>query len=121
MTGEAAAVLDRAEELLLAPHVGHDAVAFGAGAGELARDGDLQERVPVAGWIVLRRGCWGWGGDCAEVEGRAGSCLAFRGVDQAVTADPDVVAGVWEVGDEEAAAVVGDDDLGELGREVAGF
>ena len=43
------------------------------------------------------------------------------GIHQAIAAHPDPVAGFWQVGDDVAAPLVGDDDLGEAGAEITGL
>src|SRR5262249_20222440 len=56
-----------------------------------------------------------------QVELGAGRSLHLGRVDQAVPAHPHAVVRFRELGNEIAAAVVGDDDLGVLGRQVGGL
>ena len=50
-----------------------------------------------------------------------GSPSHLRRIDQTVAAHPDLVFGLRQIGDEVAALIVGDDDPGELGRQVGGL
>ena len=51
----------------------------------------------------------------------AGPAFHFGGIEQAVTAHPDVVIGLGQIGDEIPALVVGADDLDVADREFAGL
>ena len=119
MAGGAAARLHGPHPLRLAPHVGRDAIAVGAGAGELVPARNLEEREPVAGRVVLRRRGRIRRDDGGQVERRAGRRPDLLRVDQPVAADPDVVGRVRQVGKHVAAVVVGHDDAVEAGGQVA--
>src|SRR4029077_802713 len=81
LTGVAAVGLDDVEPLALGFQGLGDAVALGAGAGELARRRNLQQRIPVERRVVLRRrlGVGRQGG--VEVDGLAERALYLRTVD----------------------------------------
>ena len=76
--------------------------------------GTLDQREPVAGRIVLRRRARVRRDDGRQVQRLARRRLHLRRIDQAVAAHPDVVVGLRQVGQQVAAAIVGDDDLDEL-------
>ncbi len=107
--------------LRLALEVRVDPVPLRAGAGELALGRDLEQRVPVPGRVVLRRGARIRRGGRPQVQRRPGLRPPLRRVDQPVPAHPDVVARLRQVGEEVAPLVVGHHDLGELRREVGGL
>lgn len=65
-------------------------------------------------FVRRRHGC--------EVELLAGLRAHFRRIHQSVAAHPDLVVHVRrQIGKDIAALVVGDDDLGEFGRQFGGF
>src|SRR5260370_3246782 len=97
------------------------AVAVGPRAGKFARVRDLEHRVPVDRGIVFRgrrraRGC-----HRAQVDDLSGYGLDFWRVDEPVAAHPHLVARLRKFGQDIAAVIVGDHDLRELGRQVAGL
>ena len=81
---------------------------------------DLQHRVPVhAGSSpppLLRSGA-----RRGQVQRLARVRLDLRRIDQPVAAHPHAVVRLGQVGNDVAALVIGDDDLGELGRQVGGL
>ena len=117
----APAGLHRAHPFGLAAHVGGDAIAIGTGTGELVPAGDLDQRQPVAGRVVLRRGHGVRRDDGRQIERRSGRRPDLVRVDQAVAADPHVVGRVRQVGNHVAAVVAGHDDAVEARRQVGGL
>ena len=119
LVAELAALLHVVDPGRLALERGRNPVALGPGAGKLAGGWRLDQRVPVVARIELRRGVL-VGGD-ERVEGDAVERrreLSLGRIDQAVAAHPDVVRGVRQLRQHEAALVVGHDDLGELRLEL---
>ena len=84
---------------------------------ELALVRDVEHRVPVDCRVVLRRGRGVRRSHCVQIEQCARSRLNLRRIDQPVAAHPDTVISLGEVGHHVAALIVGDNDLGELGRQ----
>ncbi len=121
VTAEAGVVLHEPDVLRLALEVRVDPVPLRAGAGELALGRDSDQREPVPGRVVLRRGAWIRRGDRLQAQRRPGLRPLLRRVDQPVPTHPDVVARLRQVGEEVAPVVVGHHDLGELRREVRGL
>ena len=121
LVAELTAVLQPVDPLGLVPHGPADAVAVRAGARELARRRHLEQRVPVVGGVDARRLLRG--GRRGHRQGHLvpGPRRLLPGVDEAVAAHPELVAGVRQVGHEKPAVVAGDDDLAERGLEVAGL
>ena len=117
----AAARLERSNPLRLRLHGRRDAVPGVTGAGKLALVGHFHQREPVACRVVLggrprigRR-------HRREVQDLAGHRLHLRRIDEPVSAHPHVVAGLRQIREEIAPAIVGDDDLHELRRQVGGL
>ena len=57
------------------------------------------------------------GGYCRQIKMLAGLRPHFWGIHEAIAAHPDAVIHGWEVGDDVAPLIVGDDHLGKFGRE----
>ena len=113
---------DLVDPVVLRDHLRRDAVARRSRAGELAFRRDVDQGVPVAGRIDLRRGT------CVRRHARRQRQVSprrgphGRRVDQAVSADPDAEIGLGrQVGQQVAALVVGHDDLAELRGRVRGL
>ena len=87
-------------------------------APELIRGWNFQHGVPVDRRIVAR--CRGFVGSqrCGEVQLPAWFGHHFRTIHEAVAAHPHVVRRLWQIGNEVAAPVVGDDDLGVSHRQI---
>ena len=117
----ALAALEVVDPLALAAHHRVDAVALGAGARELVRGRQVDERQPVVRGIDLRRLLRRGRHDRGQVERLVGPAGHRRGVDEAVAPDPHVVGRVGELRQDVASRVVGDDDLAEHGLEVVGL
>ena len=110
--------LHNVEPLLLALQRLVDAVAVRPRAGEFAPLRHPEHRVPVDRRVVLRRGRGAGRGHRGQVEDLARHRLHLRRVHEPVTAHPDVVVGLRQLGKQVAATVVGDHDLRELRRQV---
>ncbi len=121
VTREAGARLQDAEKLRLGSECGRDAVSRGSGARELARLRHVEQGEPVAGGVVLRGGLRVRRWDRGEVLPPARGGRLLGRVHQPVPPDPDAVVRLREVGQQVAAPLIGDDDPGEPGGEVAGF
>ena len=121
LVAELAPLLHAVDPPRLARHRRRDAVAVGAGAGELAPVGHLDERVPVVRGVDLRRVARRGGEDRAQGDLVSETPADPVGVDQPVAADPEVVGRLRELGQQEAPLVVGDDDLDELRLQVVGL
>ena len=121
MTRHTAEGFDAGQPLALAFQLLGHTVAFWSGAGELALVRNLEQRIPVHARVVLRRCFRARRCHRLQVQGLAGSTLYFLRIDQAVTPHPNAVIGLRQLGDQIAAAVVGDDHLGELGGKVGCF
>ena len=80
-----------------------------ASAAELIGGGNLQHRVPVDRWVVVRRGCLARGDRCGNGNPLSGLRARLRTVYQAVTTCPDLIASRWKIGDDETTPIVGDD------------
>ena len=90
-------------------------------AAEILRRRNLHHRVPVDRRIIVRRRRLVRRRHRREIELLAGLAAHLRRIDQPVAAHPDLVVGVRKVGDDVAALVVGDDDLGVAGRQIGGL
>ena len=121
LVAEHAALLLDVDPLPLMLQVGRDAIPVRSGAGELARRRRLDQGIPVVGRVNPSRfgRCGRHGG--LDVEGRARLGGDTGRIEQAVAADPDLVAGLGEVGNQVAATVTGHHALDELGRQVGRF
>ena len=106
MAADAAGVLHGADPI----HLGQ-ARRDAARAAELIGGGNLQHRVPVDRWVVVRRGCLARGDHCGNGNPLSGLRARLRTVYQAVTTCPDLIASRWKIGDDETAPIVGDDTL----------
>ncbi len=82
---------------------------------------NIQQRIPVIGWVVLRGSRGAGRNDGGEGNGVAGRRFDRLGVHQAVASDPDLVGGLRQLRQQVAAGVVGDDDLAELRGQIGGF
>ena len=56
-----------------------------------------------------------------QIEVLAERDIHSRGVDESVAAHPDLVVRLRQIGNEVAPGIVGDDDLGEFGRQIGGL
>ena len=120
--GAAVGVDDVADPLALAPDRRRDPVAGRAGAREVALRRHPQQRQPGTAPGSTRRPPWRSApGPTVRVTCLPGRGLDLRRVHQAVAADPDVVVGLGQIGHQEAAAVVGDDDLAQRRRQLGGL
>ena len=108
----------KVDPLLLGFKIFRNAVALVAGAGEAALVGNFDHRGPVHGGIVLRRRGQARCDNRGQVQELARVAGDLVGIHKAVAADPDAVVGIWQVGDDVSAALVGDNHLGEAGAEV---
>ena len=118
----AAIGLDEVEPLLLGLEIFRDAVALVAGAGEAALVGDLDHRGPVDRRIILRRRGEARRDDGGQVEDLArlaGDLLASRRGRSRAPRPGNCAFG--RSGIDVAAALVGDDHLGEAGAEIPGL
>ena len=114
----AAVGLDRVEILILGLEPHGDAVAVGAGAGELALVGDPDHRGPVDRRIIL-----GGRGEIgrdhrAQIQRLARRGRDLRGIDQAVAAHPHPVGRLGKVRHHVAPGIIGHRHLGEPGAEL---
>ena len=121
MAGRTTAGLQLPEPLRLALHAFRNPVSGGARAGEFALVRYAEQRKPLGGWIILRRGARVGRGHRRQVQGFPGDRLALRRVHQAVTAHPDGIIRFREIGQQVPATIVGDHDPRELRREVRRF
>jgi hypothetical protein len=110
-------------QLVLVCHARADAVAVRrlTGAGEQALVRRRKHRQPVVARIDARGFLRRLRGDRVQRHGvRAGFSVTFanrRGRSRA----PTRCSSRWQLGQQEPALIVGDDDLDEVGREVLGF
>ena len=93
----------------------------GPGARKLALVRHLEHRIPVDRRIIFRRRSGARRRHRGEVEDLAGRGRDLGRVDEPVAAHPDVVVGLRQIGQHVAALIVGDHDLGELGRKIGGL
>jgi hypothetical protein len=120
MTAVAAVRLHDVEPLRLRLQMGRHA-ALRSSFRELARRRDLQHRVPVDRRVIFRRRGLVRRDHRIQIENRPGLRSRFRRVDEPVAANPDAVRRLRQIGEDVTAALVGDDDLRELGRQVGGL
>ena len=118
MARPATARLEIPDPLGLALHVRRDAVTTRRIARELALLGNTNHREPEAGGIVLGGRTRIRRDNRSEVERFSRRRLRFLRVDEAVAAHPDVVVRARQIRQQIASAIVGDDDLHVLRREV---
>src|SRR5690606_12726361 len=107
-----------------AAHVLHPHQVFIAAIGQvrcLCRSGQGHHRVPVGSGVNAGGGGCVGGGSCSQVDALAGFSCHLGGIGKAVAAHPHFVTGRRQVGNEEPALVIGDDDFREAGGEVGGF
>jgi hypothetical protein len=75
----------------------------------------MDRRIILRGRGLVRRRHRG------QVQPPAGLAVDLRGVDEAIAAHPDLVAGLRKVGQDVAALVVGHDHARELGGQIVGL
>ena len=120
MTRPAAARLENPDPLGLTPHVGRRAaVPVGPRWPELVLCRHADQGKPVAGRVIVRGRPRVGRHDRGEIERPAGGGAQRRRVHQPVPPHPHAIAGLGEVGQQVAPLVVRDDDLDELGSELA--
>jgi hypothetical protein len=106
----------------LAPYVLRDLLRNLRAAAEILRRRNLHHRVPVDRRVIMGRRRLVWCRNRREVELLAGLGPQPGRIHQPVAADPDCVVHVRrQVRDHVAALIVGDDDLGEFGRQLGGL
>src|SRR5215510_3273179 len=116
-----ARVFQRIDPVVLVLHHRLDPIPVRARAGELILGGNSHHRIPIDTWIVFgSRGC------CRRTNGVQIQVLPgcrphLRRVDQAVSANPNVIRRPWQLRNNVAAEIIGDDHFGELGRKVGRF
>ena len=115
----AAAGLEDASPLRLALHARVYAVARRTGAGKLTLVRHAQQRKPIPRGEVLCCRARTGSDNGGEVERVARIRRHFWRIDQTVATHPHAIPRLGEGRDQVAAAIVGDDDLHELCREVA--
>ena len=118
MARRASARFQALDPVGLALDVRVDAVAARRVAREVALLRHADHREPEAGRIVLRGGARIGRSRCGEVDDLSGRGLHLRRIDEAVAAHPHVVVRLRQIGQQVASAIVGDDDLHELRRQV---
>lgn len=111
-------VLDRIHPLSLALHGVRHLVALVASSGKFRRRRNIEHRIPIHAGIDLSRCCRRCRRRSLEVEQLAGASVDLRRVLQAIAANPDLVIRIRKIGDDEAALIVGHDDLGIFGRKI---
>ena len=121
VTGGAPTRLEAAQPRCLVRHVRRNAVPVLTGARELVGSRHLEQRVPVAGRIVLRRRLRVGRDDRRQIEVGARRHLLLGRIDEPVAAHPDVVGRLRQVRHDVAALVVGDHGAVEPGRQVHGL
>ncbi len=82
---------------------------------------NLEHRIPVDRRIIFRRGGCARRDHRVEVDDFSGDGLDLEGIDQPVAAHPHLVAGFRKLGNQVAAAIVGDHDLREFRGKVGRF
>src|SRR4030095_2903593 len=90
-------------------------------AAKLVRAGDLEHRVPVDRRVVLRRLGFVGRRYCVQVENPAGRASYFRRVHEPITPHPHAVIGFRKAGQQVTSAIIGDDDLRVLRRQIGCF
>src|SRR5262249_38920787 len=118
VAGRAAAGLHALNEVGLILDIRIDAVAAGRVAGKLTLFGHAKEREPVARRVVLSGRSRIGRRDRFQVHYLAGSRGCLRRVHESVAADPDVEVRLRQIGYQVPPAIVGDDNLDELRRQV---
>ena len=88
---------------------------------ELARVWNVEQRHPVGRGVVLRGRLRVWRDDRREIQQLARRRLHPLRIDEAISADPDVVVRLRQIGNQVAAAVVRNDDLRQARRQLACF
>ena len=121
MAREAAEALHVGEPMMLAALGRSDAVALRAGAGEFALRRNPQHRIPIDRRIELGRRALVRRDHSREVEVSSGLGIDLGRIDEPVPAYPHFEFCLRKIGDQVAALVVGDDDLGVFGRKVGGL
>src|SRR6266540_1979861 len=121
MTGPARARLEGPEPLSLTPYIRRHPVSVGPAWCELALVRNAHQGKPVTGRIVLRRRARIGRHDRGQVQEPSRDRLTLRGIHEPVAAHPHAVAGLGEVGQQVPPLIIGDDDLDELGRQIARF
>ena len=122
MAREQPSVLHDVEPLRLALHVLGDAVALAARCRE-TRSWPAPRASNTSSWPDSTRAAAAAFGATTAVRFRSlpGRGLNLRRIHQPVAAHPHAVIGLRQIGHEVAAAIVGDHDLDELGRQVGRF
>ena len=116
MTADAAIVLHQAEP------VGQlDVFRDVTLTAELLGGRNLEHRIPIDRWIVLRRGCVVRRDHGGEIELLARIGIDLRRIDQAVAAHPDFIVCLRQIGHDIAALIVSDDHAGKAGRQFLGL
>src|SRR5687768_14715843 len=100
MAAEAGAVFQGTEVLRLGLDGRIDSVPLRAGSRELALGGDFDQRVPVAGGVVLRCRARSRRGGRLQVYRRPGFRTLLARVDEPIPANPYVVGRSGKIGDE---------------------
>ena len=119
---EIAVRLQPVDPVVLRQHRLAEAVAVSASAGKIAFRRRLQQRQPVVARIHLCGFLRRLRGIRAERHRLALRLHRHRRrIDQAIAADPHAVVRVGQLRQGEAAAIVGDDNLDDVGRQVTGF
>ncbi len=122
LMAEVAVGLDRVDPVVLGQHVRSEPVALRAGAGKFLGGGRLEQRQPVVARIDLRRFLRRFGRRGGQRDRtRRRLHLDRRRIDQAVASDPHPIGGRRQFRHHEAALIVGDDNLDEVGGQVLGF
>ena len=122
LMAEVAARLELIDPVILVRHGDAQPVALWPGARELVLGGRRQQRQPVVGRIDL--GSLLLGFRRGHLQGDlAGAGFSVNGarIHQTVPTNPDLVVGSGQFGQHKPAAVIGDDDLNEVGGEILGF
>ena len=118
VTRVAAVGLDDVEPLRLALEGHRDAVTARAGAGELALVRHLEHGIPVDRRVVLGRRRRARRHGRLQIDQLAGNGTNLGRVDEPVAADPDPVGRLGKIGQDIAAPIIGDHDLGKLRGQV---
>ena len=119
---EVAVGFERVDPVVLGQHVRSEPVALRAGAGKFLCGRRLEQRQPVIARIDLRRFLRRFGQRRGQRDLRRGRLhLDRRRIDEAVASDPHAIGGGGQFRHHEAALIVGDDNLDEVGGQVLGF
>ena len=116
MAADAGLVLDRGQPFRLGDLGGNIALA-----AELVRGGNLQHREPVDRGVILRRGRVVRRRHGGQVQMLARVARNLGRVDQPIAAHPYLIIGLRQIGNDVATLIVGDDHLGEAGRQIVRF